>query len=149
MFLLRINLWVCFHLLGSTVKVHGNHPDSTKPWKGSVYTINDPVRLHWELTHTKADMLYHLHLSWSLRDYPLNGSSTCPYVSSLSMRTAYVKRLVLIQQDKTWASFRKEEWKKRKGRKDGGKWQCSLYECVHACVWVCLHCGLTCFSKLL
>lgn len=71
---------------GSTVKVHRNHPDSTKPPKGSVYTTNDHITLQRLNPHTKTDMHYHLHLSWSLRDYPLTGSPTRPYVSSLSMR---------------------------------------------------------------
>lgn len=35
-------VWICLSLLGSTVKVHRSRPDSTKPPKGSVYTI----RLH-------------------------------------------------------------------------------------------------------
>lgn len=44
--LLRVGLGYVSAYRDSTVKVHGNHPDNTKPPKGSVYTINDLVSLH-------------------------------------------------------------------------------------------------------
>lgn len=53
--------------------------------KGSLFTTRTTLQAYTE-NFTKTDMHYHLHLSLSLRDYPLNGSLTCPYGSSLPVR---------------------------------------------------------------